>query len=371
MNLTTFARLAPLFYKSGKSVYLRSGPGRGKTTTIIASVPRIAAATGKNMGLVVISGPLLTPSDTVGYLVPVTKTDASGVQRVESQFTDPFWWRTEEGKRLEEYDGGIIFVDEADKMDVDMKKIIGEMALSGRCGPHILPAGWVVWMAGNRSTDRSGSTKELDHLINRRGEIDVTDDIEGWKSWALKSGVHYAIVGFAESNPHIVFPDALPERQGPFCTPRSLVAAGEMLVTLAGDPRGQNGVPAEIEIPTDTDAVEIAAAFIGQSAAAQLFATLRLDSQLPKMDVILANPLTARVPDAPDVQMLTAYKLASLATTQTLSPIIQYVGRLPADFSVTFAKSLVTRVPMFLAQPAMLEWTKKNSAIMALLATLK
>jgi hypothetical protein len=357
MNLTTFTRLAPTFYKSGKCIYLKSAPGRGKTTSVVASIPRIAEATGKNMGLVIISGPLLTPADAVGYLVPVTKQDG----RVESQYTDPFWWRTEDGMRLEEYDGGVIFVDEADKMDVDVKKVIGEMALSGRCGPHILPKGWVVWMAGNRQTDRSGSTKELDHLINRRFEIDVTDDLAGWEQWAIQNGVHHTIISFAMQNPHIVFPETLPEKQGPFTTPRSLVATGEVLVTMAG-----NG-----QIPTDTDAVEVAAAGIGQSAAAQLFATIRLDAELPKIESIVANPGAAKLPGAPDAQMLVAYKLAALADEKTLDPIIKYVERLPADFSVTFAKSLCTRNPMFVAKPAMLDWSKRNSSIMATMAVLK
>lgn len=361
MNLNTFARLAPQFYASGKSMYLKSAPGRGKTTTIIASIPRIAEAMNKTMGLVVINGPLLTPADAVGYLVPVTKTLDDGTARVESQYTDPFWWRTEDGRRLEEYDGGIIFVDEADKMDVDVKKVIGEMALSGRCGPHVLPDGWVVWMAGNRSTDRSGSTKELDHLINRRFEVDVTDDLQGWEQWAIKHGVHHTIISFAVQNPHIVFPDSLPDRQGPFCTPRSLVATGELLITLAG-----NG-----DIPTDTDAVEVAAAGIGQAAAAQLFATIRLDAELPKMSAILANPASAKLPGAPDAQMLVAYKLAALAEDQTLGPIIQYIERLPADFSVTFAKALCVRNPMFVARPAMLNWAKKNSGIMTMMSMLK
>lgn len=358
MKLKTFFNRSVGFYKSGKCVYLKSGPGRGKTTTVLASVDHIATSLGKNLGVVVVSGPLLTPADAVGYLVPVTKPDG----RVESHYTDPFWWRTEDGKRLEEYDGGIIFVDEADKMDVDVKKVIGEMALSGRCGPHKLPKGWVVWMAGNRAGDRSGSTKELDHLINRRFEIDVTDDLEGWKDWAVKNNVHYTIVAFAENNAHIVFPQELPKEQGPFCTPRSLVATAELLATFAGS----NG-----ELPVDDDAVEMAAAGIGSAAAAQLFATIKLDNELPKIEAILGNPSAAKLPSAPDAQMLTCYKLAQLADDKTLDPFITYIERLPADFGVTFAKSLCTRNPMFVAKPPMLAWSKRNSGIMAMMSTIK
>jgi len=38
---------------------------------------------------------------------------------------------------------------------------------------------------------------------------------------------------------------------------------------------------------------------------------------------------------------------------------------------VTFAKSLCTRVPMMAAKPAMLDWSKRNSSIMATMAVLR
>ena len=357
MKLSTFAKQSVALYQSGKSVYLRSAPGRGKTTTIVDAVPRIAEATGKRMGLVIINGPLLTPADMVGYLVPKHHEDG----HVESVYTDPFWWRTTEGKRLEEYGGGVIFVDEADKMDIDCKKVAGEMSLSGRCGPHTLPPGWVVWMAGNRQGDRSGSTKELDHLINRRFEIDVTDDIKGWEEWALKSGVHPTIVTFAVQNPNVVFAAELPKEQGPFCTPRSLVSTGELLATLSSND----------ELPTDDDAVELAAAGIGKAAAAQLFATIRLATELPDFDTVVKNPGTAKLPSAPDAQMLGCYQLAARCDASTLGAVIQYVERMPADFAATFAKAACTRVRLFAAHPAMMDWTKRNNTLMTTLNMFK
>lgn len=355
-TLNTIARRSTTMYKSGKCYYLKSAPGRGKTTTIVEAVPRIAKELGKHLGLVVINGPLLTPADAVGYLVPVHKDTGP-----ESSYTKPFWWRTSEGKSLDEYDGGILFVDEADKMDTDVKKVIGEMALSGRCGPHELPKGWVVWMAGNRSQDRSGGTKELDHLINRRCELDVTDDLAGWEQWAFNNGVHPSIIAFANQNPQIVFPDTVPEKQGPFCTPRSLVACAEML-SMMGD--GD-------DLPTDTDAIEYASGYIGQAASAQLFATLRLAAELPPLDQIIASPLTCKVPTKPDAQMLVCYNLAARTDASNLGPIIQYVERMPADFAVTYAKNACMRLPMLVARPEMLDWSKRNNSLMTTLAVLR
>ena len=358
MNLNEFSAKAVAYFEAGECFYLKAAPGRGKTTTIEAAVPRIAAELGLNLGIVTISGPNLSPGDTVGFGIPRHNADGTA----EMVFTLPFFWRTLEGKRLDEYDGGVVFVDEADKMDTDIKKVMGEMALSGRCGPHRLPPGWVVWMAGNRSIDRSGSTKEFDHLINRRFEIDVEDDLLGWETWALQNDVHPSIIAFAMQNPHIVFPAELPEKQGPFCTPRSLVAAGKVLYYLGG----KTG-----KLATDTNAVEVAAGAIGQAAAAQLFATIRLEGELPTMEQIVGGPDTCRLPGKPDAQMLVCYKLAHMVTNETLEPVIQYVERLPADFAVTFAKALVKRSSMFAAQPPFVQWVKRNSSIVILGAMMK
>ena len=363
MKLSTILHMSTSYYLSGKCIYLTSAPGRGKTSTIMAAVPKVAKELGLNLGITVLQGPLLNPADTVGYLVP-TKGEEG---RIESKYTEPFWWRTDEGKRLNDYDGGIVFIDEIDKADMDVKKMIGEMALSGRCGVHKLPKGWVVWMAGNRAGDRSGSTKELDHLINRRFEVGITDDLVGWEDWALSHGVHPSGIAFAMQNPQIVFPDSLPDRQGPFCTPRSLVATIEMLTTLAGN----TGEGKLATLPTDTDAIEMAAGGIGQAAAAQLFAMLRLESELPTLEEIIKSPDTTRLPTKADAQMLVCYKLAHVAEAASLEPVIQYIERLPADFAVTFAKALVKRDPLFAAKPAMMAWVRRNSAIMQMVGLLR
>jgi hypothetical protein len=362
MNLDTFARLSPAIYLSGKSVYLRSAPGRGKTTVIEEAVPAIGKKLGKNLGIVTVSGPNLTPGDTIGFGVP-KHSEHNGIPVSEMVFTLPFFWRTLEGKMLDEYDGGVIFIDEADKMDVDIKKVMGEMALSGRCGSHRLPPGWVVWMAGNRKEDRSGATKELDHLINRRGEIDITDDVMGWEKWALTHGINPSIIAFAMGNPHIVFDSKVPEKQGPFCTPRSIVSAGELLGYLPGN--NSKG------LDTSPEAVELAAGFIGEAAAGQLFATLRLEAELPDIATILSSPMVAKLPSKPDAQMLVCYKLAAITDEKNIKPIVQYIERLPADFAATYAKAAIARKPALIATPTILDWSKRNAALLAIIGLLK
>lgn len=355
MNLSTVLKRIPYWYQAQKSVYLKSAPGRGKTSVFVEASSLLSKVTGKRIGHVVINGPLLTPADAVGYLVP---REVDG--HMESKFTDPFWFRTAEGKRLDEFDGGIIIVDEADKMDADVKKVIGEAALSRRLGPHTLAGNWVVWMAGNRAEDRSGSTKELDHLINRRMEIDVTDDLQSWNEWAATKGVTPITMAFANQNPHIVWTDKVPEKQGPWCTPRSLVSADEYLQVVAQGNKGQ--------FPDDPITMEEVTGMIGAGAVSQLFAFVRLDREMPKFENIIKEPLGVKVPEKPDAQMLVCYNLAHRVDEKTIEPVIKYVDRMPKEFAVTFAQTACRRDYSLLRSAAMNSWAQKNASLMAAIA---
>lgn len=357
MKLSAITARIPAWYAARKCIYLKSAPGRGKTAVISEAPAILSKLTGKNIGFVLVSGPLLTPPDSIGYLVPRKVTGADGIERMESVYTDPFWFRTKEGKRLSEYDGGIVFVDEADKMDVDVKKVIGEAALTGRLGPHQLPPGWVVWMAGNRQKDRSGSSKELDHLINRRMEIDVTDDIESWNLWADRNNIPPVYKAFANTNPHIVFTDGVPEKQGPWCTPRSLVEASEYHTAI---PREEFA-----PLPDDSDTLEEIAGMIGDAAAAQLFAFVKLEREMPSYEDIVANPSKTKLPSKPDAQMLVCYSLAHRVTIEQAGSVIEYVDRMPKEFGVVFAKAACTRDRRFVATPGFAKWIKNNASLMA------
>lgn len=361
MHLNTFASRVVPYYLTGNCITLRSKPGRGKTSTVERAPAIIGQALGKRIGFSYMSAPTLTPADVIGYLIP--SKDAAG--HAASFFTRPFWWYTAEGLPLEAYEGGIIFIDEEDKADPDIKKIIGEMGLTGRCGPHTLPPGWVVWMAGNFRGDRSGSTRDLDHLINRRCEIKIDDDLESWKAWAFAAGIPPVALAFAEQNWHIVTADA-PEVQGSWPTPRSFVMCIEHLMQFAAKDGPDAG-----KLPTDNAAQEDARGYIGPAAAAQLMAFARLEYELPSLADILANPMTCEVPVRPDAQMLVAYSLAARASTDNIAAMVTYLDRFPQEFSVLFADAACARDGALLNTSAMDAWCLKNGTLMVTISRLR
>jgi energy-coupling factor transporter ATP-binding protein EcfA2 len=356
MKLNDFARRIPGYYKAGVSVCLLGPVGRGKSTVIERAATILSSTLKGNYGIVVLNGPNLTPTDLMGYLLPREFSGPDGKTKMGSVFTEPFFFYTQEGKHLSEYDGGIIFVDEEDKLDIECKKIIGEASLSGRVGPHRLAKGWVVWFAGNRAADRSASTKQLDHLINRRMEINIDDDIESLLEFMNAEGIHPLFKSFAASNPQVVFMPP-PDKQGPWCTPRSLVQAAQYVQSLMDD-------PVEGTIPDDPLTKEEVRGKLGDAGSSQLWATIMLAKEMPKLADIVANPKKVPVPTRPDAQMLVCYTLAARVTEENIAPIMTYIERMPAEFTITFGKAAVAKDYNLINTPAFGDWTARNATLM-------
>lgn len=358
MRLNDIQTRIPLWYEHKLAIYLIGRVGRGKSTTMEKAPARIAKHLGhkpSDYGYVCINGTTLNPPDAMGYMMPRSVGDW-----LEAVFTKPFWFRTDEGKLLTEYKGGIILIDEADKMDVDVKKIMGEMALSGRLGPHRLPGGWLVWFAGNTARDRSGSTKEFDHLINRRLEVPVDDDLESVLDYYAANNVHPVFTGFAKTNPQVVFEEP-PPVPGPWCTPRSLhqLAAYGGALAKGGD------------IPTDPLFREEANGKIGEGAAMTLFATLDLQKVMPSFEDIVARPKSTPIPENPDAQMMVCYVLASRVTAENIVQVIDYVDRFPArEFSICFGKAAIAKDVKLVTTKGFQQWAKTHSSLMMAISTI-
>jgi MoxR-like ATPase len=369
MKLNDILARLPLWFESGDCYVLEGPPGIGKTDTIALAPEIIKKKTNKHLGLVIVNGGNLSPGDTVGFGIPKHERvsyqegprTGEATDRSIMVFTNPFFWKTDKssidegGKYLEDYpDGGIIFIDEFDKADVDIKKVLGEGAHSGRFGPHRLPPNWVVWMAGNTAEHRSGSTKNLDHLINRQCIIPVTPDLASWVDWAERNNVRASTITFASKNPQVVWADKMPDKQGPYCTARSLVKADRYIQLLL-----KHGMPID-----DGSALYEIAGRIGQSATGQMMSFIRLEGEVPDYADVIANPMTAKVSEKVDAQMLTAYTLAHTVLAKDAENVIKYINRLNKEFASTFARAAVKRDFKLAMVPAFNKWAMSNAHLM-------
>jgi hypothetical protein len=346
--------LLPLYFDAGISVELISCAGVGKSDKILQLRQQLSERDGFEWGYAEMFLATMTPSDLLGYLMPETKIIDGKEVRVSS-WTLPLWKQTKDGKPLSAYRRGILFLDEYGQGEGDVKRGSSQLLLKGEVGPHKLDDGWVIVAASNRSSDRSGVTKSFDFVINRRAELHIVPDVDSWVEWANTAGVSPTTITFARKNPHIVFDGKVPEKQGPWCTPRSLVMADKMIRAMSS----------QGDISENMLAMKTVISLIGEAAARQYFVFLKLETEVPDVEDIVADPNKVKVPDKIDVQMLTAYHLAHMVKLDTLAPIAKYMERFDQEFGVTFLKAAVERDKTLARSPVFLDWCKKNSALMA------
>lgn len=339
------------------AVEMISAPGRGKSQFIASLVRSQSQRTGEPWGFATCFLATQSPSDLLGFMVP--EKDSAG--RARSVFTMPAWYQTTDGATVEDYPRGILLLDEYGQGESDVKRASAELLLNGRLGPWRLPRGWTVIAASNRAGDRSGVTKSFDFVINRRLEIHVTDSIDAWKEWAT-GRVHPIAIHFADQNPQIVFAPGVPDKQGPWCTPRSLVMCVDMLEGIRPE-----GMSPDL-LPSDGDALTLASGLIGEAAAAQFFASIRLAEQMPSFDDITSAPMTAKLPGKPDACYLVTHQIAHRVGRDTLASAIAYVERMPKEFTYLFATSALKRDPSLYATKAFTEWASRNNQLVAAIA---
>lgn len=358
MHFNALRRQMPALLDSGVSIELISAPGRGKSEFVADTVETMSKRDGSEWGFATLFLATMTPTDLLGYMVPEKRSFNGSGEALVSSFTMPPWMLTRDGVPVTHFRRGILFLDEFGQGEPDVKRAAAELLLNRRLGPWALPRGWSVIAASNRASDRSGVTKSYDFVINRRIQVDISDDLQSWEDWAFQHGLDPLYIAFANQNPQIVFSDGVPEKQEPWCTPRSLVMCERILK------RGN-------EIATDPDSVELATGMIGAGAAAQLFAFIRLGQEMPKYDEIVKSPKQVKVPGKPDAQMLVCYSLAARVSAQDAEPIVTYIERMPKEFAVTFAKAACKRDFSLVNTPTFSAWCAKNSSLMTAIVDAK
>ena len=351
MKLIDFEKRFPAYAATGLAIEVISDVGRGKSQTIRRCCTQMSQLDGEEWGYADLFLATQTPPDLLGYQFKGEVTYDGKTYSITDP-TMPSWFITESGLPVFAYKRGILHLEEFGQGQTDVKAAAAELMLNKRIGKWRLPDGWVVVASSNRTSDRSGVTKSLDFVINRRLELHIEDDAKGWINHALTIGVMPLTIAFAEQNPHILFAPPK-EKQGPRCTPRSLVMADTL---LQAHKKLNDGV-----LPVDDLAIEDVAGLIGDAEAAQYFAFVRLELELPRFETICANPLTTPVPDRIDAMMLTCYNLAARVDDKTADAVFTYVQRLPEDFGIVFAKAAVTRNFKLLNTPAFKKYNAEQS----------
>jgi len=350
------------YIEANEPVQIASPPGVGKSESIDQLIEWLTERDGFEWGISKCFIAALSPVDMYGFLVPGTRKyhDWEGNEHSTrvSEFTMPPYMISVDGRPMNAFKRGIVVYEEWDKGDPDTKKASAEPILKGGMGQHQLHPGISRVVLVNRSEDRSGTTKNFDFIINRRGELNFIASMPGWLKWAMNRGIHPLFTSFAERYPNVVFTNTVPDIQGPFVTPRSLVKC-QNVVKRRTDAAG--------EILVDEIMTEIANGYLGNGATAQLIAWLKVKTETPSWHDIITKPDQVEIPHRADACLMSCHECAHHVDMKTIRQVVIYMRRLPKEFAMTFAQAAVDRLPRLIIDRAMIDWSKENRSLLNVL----
>lgn len=370
---------------AGNAILMSSSSGIGKSQmqrSVFQQIKKRDVDQGITWGLGVVFAATQTPPDLIGFQFKGEREygdgkGGNGTRKVT--VTDPsvpLWMLSvpdgddEGGKPAWMYDRFYLMIEEYGQGEADVKRAMAEIFLNGGTAPWYLPPGSIRVASTNQGA-RYGVTKDFDFCFARRVQIDVMGDVEVWLSdFADKPYLYQGrpwqtmpvIKAWAATHPEILF-EKEPDKQGPWCHPRSLCAADRYLQVKASM---NNGI-----VPTDAHTIESLAGTIGMPATQSLVGHLQFRLELPSYDEIVADPANTPVPTKADMLLLMAYELAGYTKVEHLPQCIAYMQRMPKDMAVTYVSSLLRRdYKGIINEPAMQGWINKNAALVSIIASL-
>jgi hypothetical protein len=186
--------------------------------------------------------------------------------------------------------------------------------------------------ATNRRTDRAGVSGILEPVKSRFCSIvELAPDLDSWCNWAIDRNVHPLLIAFLRFKPELL------------C---NFTATNDLVNSPV--PRTWNHVNKLLAMKLSPSLLSIAiAGAVGEGAATEFMAFMKLYEQLPNIDQILIDPKSVAIPTNPAVLYSLAGALAMKANSTTFNAITSYVNRLVAadhaEFGVLCVRDCLRR----------------------------
>jgi hypothetical protein len=291
------------------ALYLEGAPGTGKTSLVFQ------AAKEHDLDVIFFHPVFWEPVDMRGIPAPYEKT--AGDWR--TRWCSPDYLPTNLQER------GVCIIDELAQADPAMQKACAPICLEKRFGDRQLPPGWLVVATGNRTSDKSGAFRLLDHLRKRLVTVQVEISLDDFQTWGIKSEKIIPEVRH--------FLNYLPKHLG-----GTTDSADECC------PRSWEQVSSFFAVTPSPLQQETFSGIVGAGPSAEFMAFCRVWQALPDMKELFAKPEKAKVPKELDVCYAVAGAVAEhmrVADDAGLAAGITYLERMPREFSMKGITQLV------------------------------
>lgn len=263
----------------------------------------------------------------------------------------------------------ILMIDEYGKANPSVKNALLRLMLERKMGSYTLHPDSLVFATTNLGAEGVGDLLQPHH----RNRITVVTSRKPsnmeWIGWGLNNGIDPVVLGWAkdtpqlfhsfdeiknpDDNPYIFHPGAAGRTA--FITPRSLEAGSNWMKLRANY--------------TDKMLTGLLIGTIGERGAMDLMAYLKLADQMPSLDDIKQNPLTAKVPDSAAAVCMVVFRTLGAIERDWMNAWMQYLLRLDTEAQGMFANG--ARAPkyakqsMIMSNQMFVDWAMKNNHLFA------
>lgn len=218
------------------------------------------------------------------------------------------------------------FLDDLGQATPAVQASFMQLLLARRVNGHALPDCVTFVAATNRRTDRAGVSGILEPVKSRFASIlNLEPSLDDWCEWAYANEVSPEVIAFLRFRPELLtkFEPSADMANSP--CPRTWANAAKLL---------KIGLTKEVELATFSGAV-------GEGAAGEFVAFLRVFRDMPNPDVVLMDPDKAPIPKDLSALYALTVALAARATPENFGAVSRYATRLMENQQGEFGALLV------------------------------
>lgn len=262
----------------------------------------------------------------------------------------------------------IVMLDEYGKANPAVKQGLTAFMLERKLGNNALHPDSIVFCTTNLGAEGVGDLL-VAHQRNRIIPVTVRKPSNvDWIEWGINNGIDHSLLGWCRDNPQLFAdfteikdPDENPyifhprAQRAAFVTPRSLECASDILKTR--------------EFLDDQTVVAGLIGAIGDRAAMDLMAFVKLADQLPSLQSIKDDPKNATVPTSAAAVCMVVYRTMAALERDWLDAWMDYMVRLPKEAQGMFANGVRTpkysKQSMVMTNTKFTNWAMQNSYLYA------
>ena len=258
----------------------------------------------------------------------------------------------------------ILMIDEYGKANPAVKNAMLRTMLERTMGSYKLHPDSIIFATTNLGAEGVGDLLPP-HARNRMTVITSRkpSNME-WIEWGINNGIDHTLLGWCKDNPQLFysFEDVKDPEQNPyifhpkasrtaFVTPRSLEAASDWLKAR--------------DTVDDQTMTSLLMGTIGERAAMDLMAFVKLSDQLPSLESIKKDPMNAKVPESDAAVCMVVYRSLAAMERDWVDAWMTYLERLDKEAQGLFANGV--RNPKYNKQSVVMtnkkftEWAMRNN----------